>query len=443
MSTEASNQIQLLKQHLDNAAASLKHQSGSNEQDGMGSLIYLGNHQDAIPRNLILDPILESGEIHTWTLMKIHISNPAMPSSIPSQNHLMEILKCSRPILSRHLQVLRALRWITLCAEVRGDDGQFKGNVYTQHDSPLSLQDTLYLDSKYMNFLEQPTKGSVLKRLREIKDATLRHIDFQVVKGIELDKAPSHLEQVSNKLNTVPEIKHNPLDTSLAFPAESIEPNLVIGLYGNNKKDEFAHRENNFYMDGKPESNHVKEINNLENLSNISNINMPERATEQDYSLVKDIHTVSHVNFDMDTGSSSSNIYIKKTTTTNPSSLRFPEALKKSRRLELFAEKTMNGLSEEKKQFCLDYLDDRIKAGDKGTDKAIGDAVAYLSWVVRHVKSDSLPPSSYGIRVDSAQSNTKNDRKETTDESKQKMRDHYDAMGVEYDYETLAIIKNG
>jgi len=90
----------------------------------------------------------------------------------------------------------------------------------------------------------------------------------------------------------------------------------------------------------------------------------------------------------------------------------------------------------------LDYLDDRIKAGDKGTDKPIGDAVAYLSWIVRHVKSDSLPPSSYGIRVDSVQSIIKKDKEETTEESKQKMRDHYDAMGVEYDYETLAIIKN-
>jgi len=342
LNTEVSNQIQLLKQHLDNAATSLKHRSGSNEQDGMGSLIYLGNHQDAIPRNLILDPILESGEIHTWTLMKIHINNPAMPSSIPSQSHLLDILKCSRPILSRHLQVLRALRWITLCAEVRGDDGQFKGNVYTQHDSPLSLQDTLYLDSNYMGFLEQPTKGSVLKRLREIKDATLRHMDYQITKGIELDKSPSHLEQVSNKLNSVPEIKHDPLDTSLAFPAESIEPNLVIGLYGNNKESELVPRVNEFYMDGKPDISHVKEIKALVNTSNSSDIKFEQSPTARDHSHVKDIHVDNRVNFDTDTGSSS-NIYIKKTTTTNPPSLCFPEALKKSRRLELFAEKTMDG----------------------------------------------------------------------------------------------------
>jgi hypothetical protein len=172
-----STEIQFLKQHIQQAASQLIAQRPDPEQSGIGSLIYLGNHQDAIPRNLILDPHLESGEIHTWALLKVHLNNPALPSVIPSQSDLMAYLKCSRPVLSRHLQVLRALRWITLCAEVRGTDGRYRGNVYAQHDQPLNLPDTLYLDPHYLDFLEQPSSGATLRRLRQIKDAVLRHID--------------------------------------------------------------------------------------------------------------------------------------------------------------------------------------------------------------------------------------------------------------------------
>ena len=227
--TAFSQEIRVLKQHIQHAATQLEQQDSSRTSDGMGSLIYLGNHQDAIPRNLILDPHLESGEIHTWTLLKIHIVNPALPSTIPTQNDLMEILKCSRPVLSRHLQVLRALRWITLCAEVRGKDGKYRGNVYTQHDQPLSLQDTLYLDPGYLQFMEQPSIGPTLKRLRQIKEAVLRHMDYQMVKGIQFDKSPPYLKQVSGQLKEMQTI--DVLDTSLACPVGATLPHQVANLY--------------------------------------------------------------------------------------------------------------------------------------------------------------------------------------------------------------------
>lgn len=255
--TDASPEIRFLKQHIQHASIQLEQQDSRQTSEGMGSLIYLGNHQDAIPRNLILDPHLESGEIHTWTLLKIQLINPALPSSIPTQNDLMEILKCSRPVLSRHLQVLRALRWITLCAEVRGKDGQYRGNVYAQHDTPLSLQDTLYLDPSYIQFLEQPSSGSTLKRLRQIKEAVLRHMDFQVVNDIQLDQLPSYLSQVGTKMEKLD--TSDPLDTHLACPEGATKPNQVTNLYakeGSPDKTGFILEDvsehghvNNFYMD--------------------------------------------------------------------------------------------------------------------------------------------------------------------------------------------------
>ena len=105
---EPDNRLIHLKQHISHAADELAR--SSNTDDSLGSLIYLGNHHDSVPRELITDPHLESGELHTWMLMKIQFNNPAIPTSIPSQDQLSQHLKCSRPVVSRYLQVLRALR---------------------------------------------------------------------------------------------------------------------------------------------------------------------------------------------------------------------------------------------------------------------------------------------------------------------------------------------
>ncbi|MEN8132068.1 MAG: hypothetical protein ABFS45_18200 [Pseudomonadota bacterium] len=357
---EASPEIRFLKQHIQHASMQLEQQN-TQQSEGMGSLIYLGNHQDAIPRNLILDPHLESGEIHTWTLLKIHLANPAMPSSIPSQNDLMETLKCSRPILSRHLAVLRALRWITLCAEVRGKDGQFRGNVYAQHDTPLSLQDTLYLDQGYIQFMEQPSSGPSLKRLRQIKEAVLKHMDYQVIRGVQLDRSPTQLERVSALMKGLS--SSDPLDTPLACPEGATQPNQLANLYGNSDQSE---QKPDFYLGNIKESDHVNNID-----------------------------TVDRVNIYMDKGSSSSS-YIKTTTTTHQH-LNFPKTLD-TERLRLYAAKTLSDLEESQQQFALDYLADRIQAGEKGTEKSIVNPIGFLGWIVRHINDGTLPVSTYGMR---------------------------------------------
>jgi len=431
LKTDVSPTIQLLKQHIENATQSLKQRSSSNEPNGLGSIIYLGNHQDAIPRNLILDPILESGEIHTWALMKVHINTPSMPCSVPSKAHLMEYLKCSRPILTRHLLVLRALRWITLCSDVRGDDGQFIGSVYVQHDAPLNLQDTMFLDTEYLNFLDNAAKGDTLKRLRTIKNLTLKYIEYQIDEGIALDQSPSYLAQISNKLNTVPEININPLDTHLAFPPDIMKSNLVIDLYGKDKKIDCNIRANNINT-GKITP--VNKSQCAKNITKIKTTRTNKLPSQRVISLDNNINTV--------VGGSSCINNIKKTTTTNLTELIFPDVFKTSEQLQIFAKKLLKTLSHENQQFCLNYLRDRIKAGDKGMASPVDDAVSYLSWIVTKFKKDELPPSSYGIVTSQKKNEIKRSKEETAEESKQKMRNYYDNNGIKYDHQTLAIVRN-
>ena len=396
-------EIETLKQHIQHAAGQLEQQPDPSGDDGIGSLIYLGNHHDAVPRDLVLDPILESGEIHTWMLMKIHVDNPMLATRIPSQNSLITQLKCSRPIVSRHMQVLRALRWLTLCAEVRGSDGQFRGVVYAQHDQPLSLADTLQLDSGYIDFLEQPTKGDVLKRLRNIKHSVLTHTDYLVFQDHHhLSTPPTRLEQIDARLKS--HTSGDPLDTHLSCPADAVDPDGVKNLYGDPEKP--AH------------SKHLKKTLG-HRVKNIDTVEMEKNDGILAKSPCKKLlHGDSFP-------SSSSGLNNKKTTTTPPpppkQQLRFPKAVSKSKRQTAYAMKIIEPLPETDQQFVLDWLADKIRAGENGTDRPVGNAIRYLAWIVKHKKAGTLPESDYGLgRTATTKTLTTNTHSEDREENQRR-----------------------
>ncbi len=409
--TDISIQIQTLRQHIQLTAEQLAQPSdtaGSTTSDtGLGALIYLGNHHDAVPRDLIIDPIMQGDEIRTWMLMKIHVANPMLATRIPSQEWLMEKLQCSRPIVSRHIQVLRALRWITLCAEVRGDDGRYRGVVYAQHDQPLGLAETLYLDEGYLHFLEQPTSGDVLKRLQAIKRSILAHTDYLVMtQGQSLTQASTRLEQIDARLKS--DLSSDPLDTHLSCVAASVPPRSILNIYDDEEVDH--HHVKTFYMDGHAEDDHVKNIDMDDTGQNhhVKNLYM-DKTGQNDH--VKNIDMVKPViiesdhhvkSFYMDARSSSSSN--KKTTTTPPapplhSNLRYPKVYNTDPRTRAYAGKKISILPLDQQQFILDWMEDRINAGKKGTDKLVGNPLQYLEWAAIQHLAGTLPEGSYGIRV--------------------------------------------
>ncbi len=390
------NELELIRQHI-NRASDLLRQKHTDSKSEMGSLIYMGNHHDSVPRDLVMDPLLDSGEIHTWILMKIHISHPHLPSSIPSQNDLMTMLKCSRPVVSRHMQVLRAMRWITLCEEVRSDDGRIRGHVYAQHDAPLSIQDTLVLDQGYIDFLEKSCTGDVLKRLRLIKEATLRQIHHDLKEGIDLNQLPTQLQRMAHNLGDI--------------------------------GDKDSHVKNIYMV-----NDHVNKINMVKNH-------------------VKDFY----VDENSEKGSSN-NIYknnknnIYKKTTTKPTTntenliktLCYPSFFRDSEHLKTLASELLNRIEAEKQQFALDYLADRVRAGEQGTDKPVGNPIAYLNWIVAQLTQGTLPPSAYGIRKAPESKTTRVvGHEETPEESKQKWIADMRRKGFEVDPDTGSLKKIG
>ena len=390
------NQLNVLQQHIQNAAEQLSsHHTGKGEAE-VGSLIYMGNVHDSFPRGLITDPVLNSEEIHTWMLMRLEVSDQHSVTRIPKQDTLMDQLKCSRPIVSRNLQVLRAMRWITLCQVVRGPDGQYRGAIYAQHDEPLSLAETLQLDNSYLDFLQEETKGDVLKRLNHIKQAVLKHTDYRFMTDKEVMVADSRLTTSMRKL----EIKrsNNPLNTVLACPAEAVEPKNQINCY------EAASIPDDIQAILKRDDNevyHVKGFYTAESSNNIQvfvkkDINQPVTGETSQVNKIDMANHVKNIDAAYCSSSSGSSFINKRTTTTQK--LRIPKCLSATNRKAEYAHDLARRLKPEEQQYILDFVEDRHKAGEQGLSKPMPNPIGFLIKLIDSVLDGTFVPSGYGER---------------------------------------------
>jgi hypothetical protein len=397
MQTASLNPAQLsaLQQHIQQAADKLSHQNASQDETEVGSLIYMGNVHDSFPRGLITDPILNSEEIHTWMLMRLEVSDQFSVTRIPKQDTLMEQLKCSRPIVSRNLQVLRAMRWITLCQVVRGSDGQYRGAIYAQHDEPISLAETMLLDSSYLDFLQEETKGDVLKRLNNIKHSVLKHTDYRLLTD-ETVLTPesgigSSLRRMSSKLS------NNPLDTVLACPPEILEPKNELNCYENQLIPEEVR---NLLRADDNEKHHVKTFyvdNPGKNSRNIAHHPTISTKSEQNQ-CSKSFDMANHVNNFYTAYCSSGSSFINNKETTTTQKLRIPKCLSGTKRKSEYAHDLARKLPPDEQQYILDFVEDRHKAGEQGISKPMPNPIGFLISMVERMQNGTFVPSGYGER---------------------------------------------
>ena len=394
-------QLNALQQHIQQAADKLSHQNSSQDEAEVGSLIYMGNLHDSFPRGLITDPILNSEEIHTWMLMRLEVSDQFSVTRIPKQDTLMEQLKCSRPIVSRNLQVLRAMRWITLCQVVRGADGQYRGAIYAQHDEPISLAETLLLDSSYLDFLQEETRGDVLKRLNNIKHSVLKHTDYRLMTD-ETVLTPesgigSSLRRMSSKLS------NNPLETVLACPPEILEPKNELNCYENKSIPEEVR---NLLRADENEKHHVKSFY-MDNtgINSRAIADKPTNRPDSQQSMPsKSLNMANHVNnfYTAYSSSGSSSVLNNKNTTTTQN-LRIPRCLSGTKRKAEYAHDLARKLPPDEQQYILDFVEDRHKAGEQGISKPMPNPIGFLISMVERMQNGTFVPSGYGERPKTTQ----------------------------------------
>ncbi|ECF8073985.1 helix-turn-helix domain-containing protein [Salmonella enterica] len=139
-----------MQARLDGAAG----QSGQ-ERNG---LLFTGNIHDAYPRALILDMRLSPLDKMCWIMIRQYaLQNDG--AIFPSYDELQKLLSspcsglASRDTVSRALIMLRLTGWLSLCKRVRDTGGRVRGNIYAQHDEPLSAKDAEVFDPGWLDML--------------------------------------------------------------------------------------------------------------------------------------------------------------------------------------------------------------------------------------------------------------------------------------------------
>lgn len=151
-------------------------------------LLFTGNVHDAIPRRLLLDARLSPLDKMGWMMIRLYAQNNE-GAVFPSYDELQLQLaspgkgKASRETVSRVLLMLRITGWLSLCKRVRDDKGRVRGNIYAQHDEPLSFSDAEALDPRFLDTVADAclSKNRTVSQtardvLDDIKnDPTMRH----------------------------------------------------------------------------------------------------------------------------------------------------------------------------------------------------------------------------------------------------------------------------
>ena len=376
-----SDNIKLLSERIETEVNKLSHDKSADGSQ-TDSLIYIGNWQDAIPRSIWIDTSLSDSDVRSWGIIRTQaISGSAVMLSL--NKLLAETLGYSNATISRILYVLRLTRWISLCSKIRTGSGQFRGNIYAIHDSPVLLNDAIYLDSQYIDFVKQQTTHNN-KSIR-----TLAQTIWQVIsESVYQETLFSSTSPVTETNNSVEQLTHP--------SKKNVKQGIINHVY-------------NLNVD---ENSHVQKLN-VDTKHHVYNLNVDDEKYNNEENQQDSIH-VYNLNVDAICSSSSSSSFtntqekeIKKTPTTNSEGISFSERKKFQVQKNLIYPKSFN--ASEKKLACMylekieiehqqSFLDEtaaQIKLRNK-TNKPVRNPIGYLAWLCnQHGEGNTFLTSAY------------------------------------------------
>lgn len=174
--------------------------SGGNAAD---ALLFLGNRHHAFPVVVVHDPILEPVDKLVWMVICQAAQATGSRAVFPSYADIARLANVSSTsTVSRAIAILRATRWLSLCARNREANGRFGGNVYALHDEPLPLADALHLDPGYMAFLEEAA-GHHHARVRRVVQAVSTSLDQDIRSGKDVLAPVNPMERRLEALHAI------------------------------------------------------------------------------------------------------------------------------------------------------------------------------------------------------------------------------------------------
>ncbi|HAO0315489.1 TPA: helix-turn-helix domain-containing protein [Escherichia coli] len=165
-------------------------------------LLFTGNVHDAIPRRLLLDTRLSPLDKMAWMMIRLYAQNNE-GAIFPSYDELQLQLaspgkgKASRETVSRVLLMLRITGWLSLCKRVRDDKGRVRGNIYAQHDEPLTFCDAEAMDPRYLDIVAE----ACMSRNRTISQ-TARDILGEIKNDPGMRHYHSHISQLEARIGS-------------------------------------------------------------------------------------------------------------------------------------------------------------------------------------------------------------------------------------------------
>lgn len=168
-----------------------------------GGLLFTGNIHDSMPRRLILDQRLSPLDKMGWIIIRLHaLSNDG--AVFPSYEELQLQLatpgkgKASKETVSRILLMLRITGWLSLCKRVRDEKGRVRGNIYAQHDEPLTFADAETFDPHWLKTVAE----ACLSNNRTIS-TTAKTIISEIRLDPTMNHHRSHLQMIEARLGSV------------------------------------------------------------------------------------------------------------------------------------------------------------------------------------------------------------------------------------------------
>jgi hypothetical protein len=332
------------------------------DQGSADRMLFLGNRHQSFPTAVIKDPVLEPIDKLVWMIIMLSVHETGGNTAFPGYEAIGKMVNVSsRSTIARAIAILRATRWLTLCARLRKTSGRFRGVVYALHDEPVPLVDALHLDANYMSFLGD-SLGHGHARVRAVAQGILDSIDEDVHAGQPVCAQTHPIEQ---RIQSMVATKGGQPRRFFSFTR-----NVVKRL----RSDSIDHK--------KGGSHHDQNSNSAGDRVRISNVQKSN------------------------SGSGSS--YINKTTTTHtgkPSNfaltgednqpLVYPTRLSNNHRE--IAARHLRVLNPDQRQPILDELEGRFRAEEKGM-KPVYDEISFLHSLCKLMRKGEFQPN-LGIRV--------------------------------------------
>lgn len=332
-------------------------ESGSTHTDTM---LFMGNRHQAFPTLVVQDPVLEPVDKLAWMVIMLQAQETGGSTAFPSYDYLAKKTNVSSTsTISRAIAILRATRWLTLCARLREASGRFRGNVYALHDEPLPLVDAMHLDPDYMKFLQQ-SLGHHHARVRLVAKGVLDTIDEDIQEGLDICAQGHPLER---RMQAAEVIQQDSARRYFAFSAK-----VMTQLRNVVSEDGADHRDQNSKAD----------------------------------------ETALQILSPQNSKSSSCSSYINITTTTkttgeteksgplnNEPPLIYPKRLSDNQR-EL-ADRYLKSVPAAARQSILDELEGRFRSEQKGM-KPVYDEMRFLHFLCRAANKGEFVPN-LGIKV--------------------------------------------